>query len=248
MTISTTTLRLHPRENGPRGMSNGGFACGTFAQAVGGTATVTLHAGIPLDVPLELAGDGATRTVTHAGALLATAAAAEPFVLEPPVRPTLAEAEAARDRHPLRGVRHPLTHCVVCGPDRHDGLRVTPGPLAAHPDVLAAPFVPAAAYATDGIVRPAAVWGALDCPGYPAAAMRDRRFCLLGRLTAHQVRPIAAGAELVAVGWTTRTGDRSIHTASAIIDPSGAVVASARAVWVALRHQWMIRTLARLPR
>ncbi|MFC6010273.1 hypothetical protein [Nocardia lasii] len=239
----STTMHLKPRENGPRGMSNGGFACGSFAGVVGGTGRVRLHDRVPVDVPLSVA-DGTPITVSHGAKLLATVEATAAFTLDPPVRPTMAEAERARHGHPLRGVRHPLSNCVVCGPERHDGLRVTPGPLADHPEVLASPFVPTAAYAVDGIVRPAAVWGALDCPSYPAAALRTRRFCLLGSMRAHQVRPISVGEELVVVGWTTRQGSRSVHTASAIIDRTGTVVASADAVWVALRHQWLIRTMS----
>src|SRR5689334_8224629 len=50
--MMTTPLRLSGRENGPKGMSNGGFACGTFAGLVGGTARVTLHRKVPLETDL----------------------------------------------------------------------------------------------------------------------------------------------------------------------------------------------------
>jgi hypothetical protein len=33
-----------------------------------------------------------------------------------------------------------------------------------------------------------------------------------------------------------------------MIDEDGAVVASARAVWVAVRHQWAVKTIARFVR
>ncbi|WP_280512549.1 hypothetical protein [Nocardia farcinica] len=234
---TTTTLTLSAAENALPGMSNGGFACGAFAGLVGGTATVVLRHGVPLAVPLTATGDGTKVAVTHGDTLLATAAAVEPFVLEPPVRASMDQAEHARRSHPMRGIEHPLSDCVVCGPDRDDGLRVTSGPLPGHPDVLASPFVPTERFAVAGVVRAAAVWGALDCPSYPAAAMRERRFCLLGSLTAHQRRPIEVGEELICLGWTLDAGNRSIRTASAIIDGSGAVVASARAVWVELRRQ-----------
>jgi hypothetical protein len=246
MITTSTTLQLDIRENGPKGMSNGGFACGTLAGLVGGTAKVTLEAKVPLGVPLTATTtlDGAS--VTAGGRQLATVRATEPFVLEPPVRPTYDEALDARDRHPLRGTRHPLSDCVVCGPERYDGLRVTPGPLATDPAVLAAPFQPTAGYAVAGDVRAAAVWGALDCPSYPAADLKRRRFCLLGSLEAHQVRPVTVGERLVVVGWTTGVGDRSTRTASAMIAEDGSVLASARAVWVALRHQWAVRAISRI--
>ncbi|UMG93281.1 hypothetical protein [Nocardioides sp. TF02-7] len=250
MTSSTTSpLRLDPRENGPRRAANGGFACGTFAQLVGGTAKVTLRAQVPLATDLATAvGDGRAevRAGDRRGTVLATVEAVDPFVLEPPVRPSYAEAEVARDRHPLRGVRHPLSGCVVCGPGRHDGLRVTPGPLATDDAVLAAPFHPGEGWAAGGEVRAAAVWGALDCPSYPAAALAERRFCLLGNLEAHQVRPVLPGERLVVVGWTGSAGTRSTRTFSAMIADDGSVVASARAVWVAVRHQRLVRVMARL--
>jgi hypothetical protein len=243
--LSTGALRLDGRENGPRGRSNGGFAAGTFAGLVGGTARVRLHAKVPLERDLVTSVEGGRAAVHAQTQKVATVEAVEPFVLEPPVRPSLVEAAAARNRHPLRGVRHPLSDCVVCGPERTDGLRVTPGPLEQDRDVLSAPFVPRAAFAEGGVVRGAAVWGALDCPSYPAAALRVRRFCLLGSLEAHQLRSVAPEERLVVVGWTTGAGRRSVATASAIIDESGDVVASARAVWVAVRHQWAAKAISR---
>ena len=244
-TMMTTHLRLSGRENGPKGMSNGGFACGTFAELVGGTAKVTLHQKVPLETDLTARISGDVAKVLAGDQLLAVAEAVDPFVLEPPLKPTLAQADAARERHPLRGVRHPLSDCVVCGPERRDGLGVTPGPLEWEPDILAAPFRPTTGYAVDGVVRPAAIWGALDCTSYSAADYRSRRFCLLGSLEGHQVRPVEVSESLVVLGWTREVGNRSVQTASAMIDEDGAVVASARAVWVAVKHQWAVKTIAR---
>jgi hypothetical protein len=239
-THPVTTIRLDARENGPIGFANGGFAGGAFAGLVGGTAEVRLQVPVPVGVDLDVRIDGPEACVRFAGRTLATARATDPFVLAPPVRPDLDQAMRARLRHPFRGITHPLSDCVVCGPERSDGLRVTPGPLDGDDDILAAPFVPTAAFAVDGRVRAAAVWGALDCPSYPAAAARSRRLCLLGRLEAHRNREILVGEELVAVGWTVGTGGRSIVTASAIIDPAGVVLASARAVWVGLTERHVV--------
>ena len=86
---------------------------------------------------------------------------------------------------------------IACGPERRDGLDVPPGLLAGDVDMLAAPFAPTDRYAVGGEVRPAAVWGALDCPSYHAAAMRRRRICFLGSLEAHQARPVTVGERLV---------------------------------------------------
>lgn len=232
--IAIQTITLRADEIGPERHANGGLACGTFAQLVGGTASVRLLAGVPVGLPLEVHHEGASATVAVAGQPVAVASATDAFVLEPPLRPTMAEAVAARQAHPFRGVRHPLSNCFVCGPERTDGLQVTPGPLAADREVLAAPFVPRTEHEQDGTVRAEVVWGALDCPSYPAAAMRAGELSLLGTLTSHLVRPIRAGEQLVVVGWTESRGTRSHRTASAVIAPDGSVVASARAVWVTL--------------
>ena len=88
---------------------------------------------------------------------------------------------AAREAHPLRGVRHPMSDCVVCGPERGDGLQVTPGPLAAVPQVLASPFVVRPDFAVDGRASVPSLWGALDCISYPADLLRRGDWPTSGR-------------------------------------------------------------------
>lgn len=123
-----STIVLEPRNNGPRGSSNGGFAAGTFAQHVGGTAWVRLMAPPPLGTALTVdVDDDGVATVLAGARTIATARRATPFVLEPPIVPSMEVAEAASRRY--SGVRHALSDCVVCGPERADGMHVTPGPL-----------------------------------------------------------------------------------------------------------------------
>lgn len=248
MEITTSTLRLDARLNGPRRSANGGFASGMIAETVGGTASVRLIRPIPLDSPLEVGMDAdgfsAEVTDTHHDRV-AEVRRVDAFTMIPPVIPGFADAESARAASPLQGARHLLSTCVVCGPGRQDGLEVTPGPLENRQDVLAAPFVPLDRDATGGVVHPAAVWGALDCPSYPAASLRDGRLGLLGTLAAHRNRDVFLGERLVVVGWTVEHRGRSTHTASALLDERGDVVASARAVWVELKHQWLMRLLSR---
>jgi hypothetical protein len=248
-TVSTglpNPVWLDPRTNGPRGKSNGGFVAGVLGELAGGTATVRLLETVPLDVPLTVRRISDNRyTLLDGRRALATAEGVDPFTETPPVIPTMAEADAARVAHPFLGVRHRLSTCVVCGPDRVDGMHVTPGPLATNPSVLATPFVPHERDTKGGIVIPSAVWGALDCPSYPADALLRGRLCLLGSITAHRNRDIELGEELVVVGWTRSEGKRSRHTSSALIDRDGHIVASARAVWVELRHQSLVKLLAR---
>lgn len=248
MKTLTSTLSIDARLNGPPRSANGGFACGTIAQRLGGTASVRLLRPIPLETPLQVDVnvDGAFGQVIDSHRqLVAEVRQVDPFTMQPPVKPRFDDAEAARAASPLHGARHLLSNCVVCGPERRDGLHVTPGPLADRGDVLAAPFVPHERDASDGVVHPAAVWGALDCPSYPAAALLHGRIGLLGTLTAHRNRDVLLGERLVALGWTAEQHGRSTRTASALLDESGEVVASARAVWVELKHQGVVRLAGR---
>jgi hypothetical protein len=249
MTTTTTTLRLDPRLNGPPRSANGGFASGAIAQAMGGSTSVRLNRPVPLDTPLEVETDAdrmSARVTDPDDRLVAEARRVDPFTMTPPVKPSFAEAEAARAASPLQGVRHLLSHCVVCGSERPDGLGVTPGPLLHRSDVLAAPFVPHERDATGGVVHPEAVWGALDCPSYPAVSLLDRRLGLLGTLAADLHRDVFVGERLVSVGWTLDGGRRATRTASALLDERGEVVASARAVWIELKHQWLVRLAGRV--
>ena len=196
-----STIVLDPRNNGPRRSSNGGFAAGTFAQAVGGTAWVRLMAPPPLGTALtvDLDDEGAA-TIHGGGRTIATARRVTPFMLEPPLVPSMGVVEAASLLNPGRRSRNTLSDCIVCGPHRADGMHVVPGPLSIPgQDLLVAPFIPHEQEAVDGVVRPEAVWGALDCPSYPAALMRQRKIAFLGELTAHQRRDIRVGEQFVVV-------------------------------------------------
>ncbi len=238
-------LALDITMNGPRGAANGGFAAGTFAVLTGGTAKVTLRRPVPLATRFGVGWTPDWYAVMDGLETVATVERSGPFVVEPPARPTYAQAEEARRNHPFRGVRHTLSDCVVCGPARVGGLRVTPGPLAGHPGILAAPYDPPSWFSVDGLATPASVWGALDCVSYPAHLLDEGRIALLGSIAAHRRREIAVGEPLIAVGWTLGSGHRSHKTSSALLDEDGAVVASAHAVWVEVKHQRLARIAGR---
>lgn len=236
------------RLTGPRRSANGGIAAGTFAALAGGTARVRLHRPVPVGRPLRVAaGPGLGVRILDGGRDIASVSPVAAFVAAPPVTPTFDDALEARRAHPLIGVRHPFSDCVVCAPARADGMGVVWGPMRGRPDVLVAPFVPTARDAVDGVVRAAAVWAALDCPGYPVALLTRRRLALLGTLAAHRRRDVHVDERLVVVGWSVARRGRAYETATALLDEGGALVASARATWVELRHQRLARLAARLP-
>ncbi len=105
-------------------------------------ASVRLHRPVPLEERLLIneLGDGISIHDRN-GHIVATAHQVEPFVLVPPTVPDLDAALEASGAHPLRGGQHALFDCVVGGPERSDGLGVTPWPLASNSSVLAAPTV-----------------------------------------------------------------------------------------------------------
>jgi len=142
------TVVFDLRQHGPRGFVNGGIGCGTLPGFVGGTATVTQRAPVPVGVPLFVRSAGAEVQLWLDDRVLADAAPAEPFVVEPPYRPTDLEAQAAWDAHPFRGLDLPLSDCVVCGAKRLDGLRICFGPVPGHPEMMASPFLRAAVKGT----------------------------------------------------------------------------------------------------
>jgi hypothetical protein len=234
------TVVIDERFNGPADSANGGFAAGALARFVGEPAEVTLRLPPPLGARLDVAGEpagGAVRLLAG-DALVAEGRRAEPLGVEPPVRPSFDEAAEASARHVWRGRRHAFSDCFVCGPERAergDGLGVSPGALAAHPQLTAAPFVPDASVARDGIVRPEVIWAALDCPSFPPALWSRGPVAVLGRMSAQREREVGAGEKLVAVGWLLGADGRKHATASALLDGDGRLVARARATWIELR-------------
>jgi hypothetical protein len=229
------------RFNGPETSANGGYSAGVLARFLPEPAEVTLRKPPPLDTPLQVLSDGGDSARLMDGeTLIAEGRAVDPVWTDPPVRPDLEAAERARAAHPGIGVTHPLSGCFVCGPRRGDGLHVSSGPVPGHEHIGATPFQPDESLAgPDGIVRPEVVWGALDCPSYVPemwfALSGGHAISLLGRLTAERLRDVRAGEDLVVVGWPVSADGRKRHTASAILDGDGDVVARAQATWIELR-------------
>lgn len=235
------TLAIAPRYCGPPGWANGGFSCGSFAAGIDGAAEVTLRKPIPLDrqILIEADGDGYTAT-SDDGELLAEARPAAALDgIRPPVRPSVEEAAAASADSPFRGADHTYPGCFVCGPEHPDGLEIFVGPLEPGPDgreAFADSFTiePALAEA-DGNAGPGLVWAALDCPSYVPPYWTYAPV-LLGRLTAEQLAPVPTGEPLVAVSWPLEVEGRKLHSASAVLDRDGEILARARALWIQLRQ------------
>lgn len=223
---------------GPPGMVNGGFACGSIAALCGGAAEVTLHSPMPVARPLTVRhSDNGMVAVLDGDALLAAGrpVAPEPEVIVPSVSLDAARAVAGGAGY-FAGPAFP--GCFVCGTDRAcgDGLRIFPGPVPGRP-VWAAAWTPDSSVAgADGTVRPDVVWAALDCPSGiaagEAAALPAGTTALLGRMSAHLTGRPRTGQECRVVAWPIARDGRKLTAGSALLDPGGAVLATARTVWI----------------
>ncbi|WP_157525034.1 hypothetical protein [Microbacterium yannicii] len=240
-------LLIESRLNGPRRSANGGFAAGTFARHVDAdVVTVVLRRPVPVNRTLAVEHDGRGGCViSRRGRTVALARPGHLADAEAPASPSFDEALEARSRHPLTGVRHALSDCVVCGPARADGMRVTPGFVPERPELLVAPWQVGSAESTAGIAHLRAVWAAMDCTSFPASALRERRLCLLGTMTAKVERRPRVGERLVVYSWTRGEYGRRYETSVALVDRAGDTVARADATWVALEHQRLHALLMR---
>lgn len=242
------SVRIDPRLNGPRRSANGGFAAGAISRHIDAdVVTVRLRRPVPLDRRLQVSSDGARGCRVHHGRRLV--AEAHPGLLVAtamPIAPSFEETLAAREAHPFASVRHTFSDCVVCGPRRPDGMHVTPGPVPGRPEILAAPWIVDSRDAVGGMAPVSAVWAAMDCPSYPAEALRKRELCLLGTMTALVERRPRVGEHLVVFSWTRERSGRRFETSVATVDANGALVGRADTTWIAVRRQPPARRTKRL--
>jgi hypothetical protein len=235
----TDSLIIASRFCGPPGSGNGGYVCGRIAAYAAGPVTVTLRRPPPLATPmaLEHGGDGSLR-VHHDGTLIAEAASSPggpPLQIPGPVSPAQARAVVGGSRYYADPV---FPDCFVCGTGRRpgDGLRIFPGPLPGRP-VWAAPWTPdPSVTGAGGRVRPEVVWAALDCPsGFAAAEAADLAgdtAILLGRMTASLAGLPVAGDQCLVMAWPGGRDGRKLLAGSALLGPSGQVLAAASTVWL----------------
>ena len=235
-TATTTRVVVERRFNGPPASANGGYACGLVARHVDGPAQVSLRRPVPLDVPLDLERHDDGHVTLHDGELLiAEGDPALPLDIEPPYRPTV---EEAREATRLRPGAWPETFdsCWVCAAGRRDGLAVVFGPLTSRPEMTGAVlFARAGVPQDDGVLAPEIVWAALDCPSYTPPLWERSQPSLLARMTAELLEPVELGRPVVTVGWTLGSDGRKHHSATALLDRDGRMLARARALWIELR-------------
>ncbi|WP_377267735.1 hypothetical protein [Peterkaempfera sp. SMS 1(5)a] len=235
-----TALVIARRFNGPADSANGGYACGTFAERASGAhgpaVAVTLLEPPPLDTPLGFdPGERRSRVRQH-DRLIATvtAAARRPPALPPTSSPAVAAAEAD-----FRGAAgHPFRSCFVCGVDRTpgDGLCLTPGRIpGAGPSVACRWTVEESVCDEGGEALPPILWAVLDCPGGWTADPAREPMVLSRMSTWIDARPRCGDRCVVSARQLRRDG-RTATNISALHTEDGRLLASATAVWTAVRR------------
>ena len=235
----TDSLVIPSRFCGPTGSGNGGYVCGRIAAYLDDPVTVTLRRPPPLDTPMTVEQDGISSILIHHARTLIAEAACSPGSPAPEIPGTVSMAEARAVAGRARYYTDPLfPDCFVCGMSREpgDGLRIFPGPVAGRP-LWVAPWTPDRSVTdADGRVLPEVVWAALDCPSGIAAAEtvgldRDTAI-LLGRMTVTVTALPAVGEQCRVIAWPDGRDGRKLTAGSALLEPGGNVLATARTVWL----------------
>lgn len=236
---AAVALTVPARYNGPPDSGHGGYVCGRLARLAasthGASVAVTLLAPTPLATELAFVPDERRSRLTHGSRLIATVRAGT-VLGEPPAPLTETAARRAARRFPGAAGHHPFPTCFACGQDRpaDDGLTLTPGPVDGRPGTAACVWTPHERDVTEvGTVAPELVWSALDCPGgWTDDPVRTPR--LLSHMAAELRRLPRPGEHCVVVAHGAAAQGRTIQVATALYDPSGALLARASARWVAV--------------
>ena len=229
------TLTIPAEFNGPPGSGNGGYTCGRVAQLVGSEVVhVSLRTPPPLDTPLGVVRDGERVQLRDGETLVAEGEPAE-LLLDAPDAVPQDEVAAAVERGRERwAAGHPFPTCVVCGPERGDGLGVTPAPLAERDGLFGACWTPEG----DGeSAAPELVWAALDCPtSAPVANFGEGPPKVLAGLTARLGCPVRTGEPHTILSWALEEDGRKHWSAAALYDRDGVFTCASRALWIQLRE------------
>lgn len=229
MTVKPTCITVPEQYTGLSGCAHGGYFAGLLIDHVG-DAIVTLLEPVPTGVSLLVEFDSRRDRVYAAGVLVATATHRLPPIVDvPPVRESA--AKAAEERFAGRDA-HPFPSCFVCGtdPGRPLSLGISPGPVGLD-GVFACTWTPDPALAcADGLVAPAIVCAALDCPGGWTLDLIAEPMVL--STFAARVVAVRAGERhvVVAVAQMHRGRMAVVHTS--MYGRDGRWIGSARATWL----------------
>ena len=224
-------ITIDRRFRGPPDSGNGGYVAGYLASYLDGPAEVTLRMPPPLDTPLQVSQLQAEELELRNGEQLVAHAVKTELDLQPPI---VSYEDAVRAARPA--ANHPFPMCFVCGPERTDGLRILPGPVA-DKALIAAPWTPGRDLAVAHEVLPQFVWAALDCPGGLAwLDVAAGQSFVLGRLAVKLVSPVVVGEPYVALGWQVGRDGRKLFSRTALLHASGRVCGVGAATWFLMQN------------
>jgi hypothetical protein len=219
-------ITLSRRYRGPLTSANGGYASGRLAAFVDADAVeVTLRLPPPLERALAVERHGDVVQLLDGDALVAEARPAQ-LDVEAPAPVSIAQAEAAKERH-VRDYGPEFRECYVCG-ERDDGLRLWAGAVGGREPLHASPV--ALPEASEELV-----WAAIDCPGAYAVGDEGRGLIVLGRMTARVGRVPAVGEPCVATSWPLGEDGRKLYAGTALFAEDGELLAVAQQTWIAPR-------------
>lgn len=222
------TLRVEAQYNGPVGIAQGGYACGTVAGRIAGTAQVTLWRSIPLATDLRVSLQAGVASVYGADDDVLAEAMPESLMGEPPRPVSMAAAEEAMTRYPGRDFGGDELPCFVCSPYRTDGLGVFPSPLRGEKGLVASTWTPRPGIADGaGGIADEFVWAVLDCAGSWGAMVSHalEEAPLLGRMTAAVFDRPRVDENYVVVGGSARKEGRRMPAGAALFTERGSLVA-----------------------
>jgi len=243
--VSSDTITIPRRFNGPPDSANGGYVCGMLAQFVEGPVAVRLKAPPPLDTALHV-----ERTIDGAllrdGDTLVAEARASSIDIEVPQAPSYSAAEAAAAKYRGFEIRV-FSDCFVCGPDRAagDGLRIFAGDVAGsglvaspwtpHDSLTESSGLPDASGSPDasGLIPPEIIWAALDCPSaftFPQVP----GVSVLGEFAVNVEGEVHAGEPHLISAWFIGQQGRKRYAGSALFTAAGERRAIAKATWIEL--------------
>ncbi|MFE6622884.1 hypothetical protein [Streptomyces sp. NPDC057740] len=213
----------------------GGYVAGVLAERSGaGTVRVDFRGPVPVGTPVRIAetADGGVEL----GDAERPLAVARPAELSPdaPAAPSWDQAADAAERFraaPPSGV----VDCFGCGLRPADrGLRVYCAPV---PDagLVASAWTPSPAFAgPDGLLPPALVWGALDCPGNWAGRFlgTQRPGAVTASLTGRILRPVTTGEPYISYAWLVSESGRKHRMGAALATTEGELCAVSEALWI----------------
>ncbi len=231
--MTSQTVTITARFNGPPNSGNGGYVCGLMARLIEGPSEAALRAPPPLEKSLTLAREDGRVALYDGETLLGEA---KPVTLDfpAPPAPSLEDAKASERRY--RGhASHRYPTCFTCGVARvpDNGLNIYTGALEGR-DMVASTWTPAADLAdADGKVAPEFIHAALDCPTYWALPRAGEMAALLARLASSLDAPAPpVGETLIVAAWPLVSEGRKHSARAALYHADGRLIARTEALWI----------------